>query len=229
MFRRISSVFLFLVGACLAFAQAPQCVSTSQDPDSSVTPVDIGTVITLTLESNFAVSATINGVSMTAVSGTPGVDDAITWDATHVAVADTTLQATITNGIGETAVCSWVIDVNCEDPSIVSVAPIGSSGIVIGGTLDCTYTVRITHLPTGTVDDYDVTISNLTNPGANLGTGSLGVVVEPDVLIEVGQVSFNTGTDSVRTVPTLGVLGLAVFSFLLISVGIVVARKNKTA
>ncbi len=201
---------------------APNCDSATQNPDSTVTPVDVGTVITLTLVTSGAVSAEIDGVPMMQVAG--GATNTRTWEATHVAVADTVVTATIANpdDPAETAECTWVIDINCIDPTIVSVAPIGQTGITIGGTPDCTYTVRITDHINGTFQLYDVTV------GAD-GLGVLNIVVPPDSWIEVGQEMLPTVTDSFRTVPTLGEWGLIFFVLLLMTAGVFFMRKKRLA
>jgi hypothetical protein len=199
---------------------APTCDSTTQNPDSTVTPVDVGTVITLTLVTSGAVEATIDGAPM-ATADDPDSNNPVTWTATHVAVADATITAVITNPDGETANCTWDIDINCVDPVIVSVGPVGSVGIVISGTVDCTYTVSITDA-NGNVTNYDVTVG----PG---GTGTLNVVIPPDAIIEVGQNGLPIATDSAFTVPTLGEWGLIAFIALLMGAGVVYMRRQRVA
>lgn len=200
---------------------APTCVA-SQDPAGTV---DVGTVVTLFLDTTNAVDATINGVSMT-----PDVDPDdnfnVQWSATHTAIADTTITAVVTNADGETTTCEWIIDINCIDPTIVSVAPVGEEGITIYGTFDCVYTVRITQHNTGEVNDYDVLIDNLTNVPFNEGTGTLDIVVPADAWIEVGQLGFPFATDMIPTVPTLGEWGLIAFITLLMGAGVVVIRRR---
>jgi hypothetical protein len=208
------------VDVTLVYAN-PTCMA-SQSPDSTVTPVDVGTVITLTLTTTGADSATLEGVPMTPVSGTPGTTDMVVWEATHVAVTDTTLQATATNPDGVETTCDFVIDINCIDPEIVSVARVGQIGITISGTPDCDYTVRIINHNTGSSNDYTVTV------GAN-GLGSLEVVVPPDAWIEVGQLGIPVVTDSVMTVPILGNWGFAAFVLLLVGIGVFFIRKRRLA
>ncbi len=200
----------------------PTCVA-SQDPTGTV---DVGTVIDLTLATTNAVAVTINGVAMT-----PDVDPDdnfnVSWSAQHTAIMDTTVTAVVTNSDGETTTCSWIIDINCIDPTIVSVAPVGQSGITIYGTFGCTYTVRITQHRTGVSTDYDVVINTLTNPGLNEGTGTLNVVVPSDSWIEVGQDGFPTATDMIPTVPTLGEYGMMALVLLLMGAGVFVIRKRQ--
>jgi hypothetical protein len=199
----------------------PTCVS-SQDPPGTV---DVGTVITLFLDTTNAIAATVEGSPMT-----PDVDPDdnfnVQWSAAHVAVADTILTGTVTNSDGETSTCTWTIDINCIDPSIVSVARVGEVGITIHGTFDCEYTVRITEHSSGTSTDYDVLIDVLTIPSLNEGEGTLDVVVPPDSWIEVGQVGFPSATDMVPTVPTLGEWGLIAFIALLMGAGVLFMRKR---
>jgi hypothetical protein len=201
---------------------APTCVA-SQNPDSTVTPVDVGTVITLTLMTTGAISADLDGVPMTAVSGVVGVDDNITWEATHTAVADTTLTAVATNPDGETATCTFPIDINCIDPIIVSIGPLRGTGITIFGTPGCDYTVRVT--------DHDSGVSNTATILA--GTDGFGtdntLTLSPDSWIEVGQLGLPVVTDSFMTVPTLGQWGLIAFVSLLMIVGIGIIRKRRLA
>lgn len=208
---------------CTLDFATPSCVAT-QDPDTTVTPVDIGTVVTLTLVTTGAMSATVDGVPMTLVSGTVGTNETLTFEATTTVVANATLEATITNPDGETSTCTWDIFANCEEPSLVSVAPIGETGIVISGSFGCTYSVFLTNQRTGNETDYDVEITSLR--GAGLGTGTLNVVVPPDTNICVGfQGAPNPGCNF-TTVPTLGTWGLILFMVLMIAAAIHVQRKQ---
>ncbi len=209
----------------------PVCVDTQQNPDTTVTPVDVGTVIDLTLITTGAVSASINAVPMTASVGTPGVDDMITWTAQHTAVSDTVVTALISNPENppETDQCDWIIDINCEDPTILSVAPVGQTGITIAGTEGCTYDVRITWA--GMCQLIQITI------GMD-GTGTDNAFVIPaDAIIEVGQLGqlpiddcgAGMPTDEVRTVPTLGEWALIAFVLLLMTAGVFYIRRNRLA
>jgi hypothetical protein len=208
---------------CTLDFATPTCFAT-QDPDTTVSPVDIGTVVTLTLETTGAMSASVDGVPMTLVSGTVGTNEMLTFEATTTVVVDTTLTATITNPNGETSTCTWDIFTNCEEPTLVSVAPIGQSGIVISGSLGCTYSVFLTNQLTGTETVFDVEITNPT--GAGLGTGTLNVTVQPDTNICVGfQGQPNPGC-SFSTVPTLGTWGLIVFLVLMIAAALHIQRKQ---
>lgn len=210
---------------------APVCVDTQQVPDTMVMPVDVGTIINLTLITTGAISATINNVPMVASVGTPGVDDMITWTAMHTAVTDTVVTALISNpeNPAETNQCDWIIDINCEDPTILSVAPVGQTGIIITGTVGCTYDVRITWA--GMCQLVPITI------GMD-GTGTDNVFVIPaDAIIEVGQLGqlplndcgAGMPTDEVRTVPTLGEWALIAFVLLLMTAGVFYIRRNRLA
>jgi hypothetical protein len=199
----------------------PTCMA-SQSPDSTVTPVDVGTVITLTLTTTGAVAAELEGIPMAVASGTPGVTDVVVWEATHVAVADTVLQATATNPDGVEATCDFVIDINCIDPLIEYVAPVGQVGITISGTPGCDYTVRVTTHNTGSSTDYTV------NVGLD-GLGTLDIVIPPDAWIEVGQLGIPVVTDSVMTVPILGEWGFIAFIMLLVGAGVFYMRKRRLA
>ena len=200
----------------------PVCGAATQDPDSTTTPVDVGTVITLSLVTTGAVDAAIGGVSMT-----PDVDAddnvTVTWTATHTAVADETITATITNPDGTTADCSWVIDINCIEPTLVlPLPPIGDTGITIMGTPDCTYTVFIVG-PDGSETTIDITV------GPD-GTGTdTTVVIEPDTTYSVGQQGLPNPGGQATTVPTLGEWGLIAFITLLMASGVVFMRRRRLA
>lgn len=196
---------------------------TSQDPPN---PVDVGTVVTLTLTTTGATAAELEGVAMTAVMGTPGIDNNITWEATHTAVADVTLTATATNPDGEETTCDFFVDINCIDPSIVSVASVGQIGITIFGTFGCDYTVRIVEHNTGVENTYTVNIDTLDDAVLQTGTGTLNVVVPADAWIEVGQLGLPVVTDMVPTVPTLGEWGLIAFVLLLTAAGVFMMRRR---
>lgn len=201
---------------------APACVSTTQNPDSTVTAVDVGTVITLTLVTEGAVSATIDGVAMTVVAGTEGVSNQVTWTATHTATSDQTITAVITNEDGETDNCSWVIDINCIDPTIVSIAPVGERGILISGTPECVYTLRITDHNMDSSTDYDIAVGDD-------GFGYLDIVVPADSWFELGQLGLAGGVSSSgKSVPTLGEWGMIAFVMLLMVAGVAFMRRQRT-
>jgi hypothetical protein len=206
----------------------PVCIDTTQAPDSTVTPVDVGTVITLTLMSTGAISATINAVPMAVTMGTPGVTDPVTWEATHVAVADTVVDAIITNPDGTTVTCSWIIDINCIDPEIVAVPPVGQSGITVFGTLDCTYDVSITDA-NGICTVVQVTITDDDGSGST-GTGTDNVfIMPPDAFCAVSQEGFGcTGAPGLpSSVPTLGEWGMFAFVLLLMAAAVVFMRRKR--
>jgi hypothetical protein len=117
---------------CTIPYDAPTCVA-SQDPDSSVTPVDVGTIITLTLDTTNAVDATVDAVPMT-----PDVDPdsnaSVSWTAASVAISDTTLVGIATNPEGETVQCSWQISTNNQPPPAPTIVnPADGSTVVIAG------------------------------------------------------------------------------------------------
>ena len=135
---------------------APVC---TQDPDSTVTPVDVGTVITLTSTTTNTVSATADGVPMTLVSGTPNTDFSTVWEATHVAVVDTVIDAQSLNPDGDMGGCSWTIDVNRR----LTVAVTPTSGLVTteaGGT--ATFSVVMDQDPP--LDEVTIALSS-SDPG----------------------------------------------------------------
>ena len=110
----------------------PTC-SASQDPDSTVTPVDIGTVITLTLDTTNAVTATVESVPMTP-DADPNTNLAVGWTATSTAVENTVITGTGTNPDGESVQCTWEIQVNNQPPSAPNITqpPDGSSILIEG-------------------------------------------------------------------------------------------------
>ena len=183
--RLVSVCLLFAFGATAFAGGAPMCVSTTQSPDTQTTPVDVGTVVTLSLTTSGAVSAEIDGTPM---NGGPD-----SWTATHVVVVNTVISAVIDNGAGGQASCEWVIDTNCSDPSISDVAEPGNSGVTISGDNDCTYTVRV-------IDDMaSMTDFNVQIFGGGMET--LNVVVPANGTIQVGQFGLPVVTDSFMTTP----------------------------
>jgi hypothetical protein len=210
------------VTCVLDFAD-PVCLATTQNPDSTVTPVDVGTPITLTLVTTGAVSATIDGAPMAVTSGVVNMDNQITWEATHVAVIDTVITAVITNPDGTTQQCTWIIDINCVDPEIISVAPVGQTGITISGTDGCAYDVSI-------IDSTGFCVVISIPVGAS-GTGTNTTqVIPPDATIQVGQQGAGCGgivSDQIRTVPTLGEWAMIAFVMLLMATGVVIMRRRR--
>ena len=206
----------------LDFADAV-CVDTQQNPDSTVTPVDVGTVITLTLVTTGAVSATIDGVPMTP-DVDPNDNNNVNWTANHTAVVDTVVTAVITNPDGTTANCTWIIDINCETPVLVSVPPVGGTGITISGTPGCTYDVSIT---TATLGCQVVQIT--------VGADGMGVdnvfVMPPDAFCAISQQTFGcTGPIGLpSSVPTLGEWGLMAFVLMLMASAVWFMRKRRLA
>lgn len=202
----------------------PTCAA-SQDPKGTV---DVGTVINLSLATTNASTVTLEGVAMTA-NVDPDDNFNVTWTAQHTAIADRILTATVTNPDGETTTCTYTIDINCIDPEIVSVAPVGQNGITIYGTFGCEYTVRVIQHNTGVTTDYTVEIDTLTDAQLNVGTGFLNITVPADAWIEIGQLGLPTVTDMIPTVPTLGEWGLIAFVLLLMATGMVLLRNRKLA
>ena len=120
----------------------------TQDPDSTINPVDNGTVITIFLDSTNAVSATVNGGGMT-----PDVDPNnnlnVEWSATHTAVMGTTLNGVATNPDGETSSCTWPIEIIVP---VITVAPTAGLVTTEAGGSD-TFTISVDQPP-----NSDVTI-----------------------------------------------------------------------
>lgn len=159
----------------------PSCGTASQNPDTSVTPVDPGTVVSLELDTTGAVSAEIDMVSMTP-DVDPDSNNGVTWSASSTVLNDVTLDALITNPDGETTACSWTLDVNCVDPTLVEPLPsAGNTGITLTGTEFCRYDARI-----ATPNSCNV-ISISAGIGGN-GTDNSFVMPSGPVVVEVGQV-----------------------------------------
>lgn len=211
--------------ACTLNFAAATCVA-SQSPDSTVTPVDVGTVITLSLETTNASTATVNGIAMTP-SADPDTNNMVTFTASYVALEDEVVTAMVTNPDGETTTCTWTIDVNCIPPSLTDVAPVGQLGVEISGSLGCTYSVFLLDLRSGTETVYDVTVD--TSDGQGFGTGILQIVVPPDTEITVGFTGQPNPGGGFITVPTLGFWGLIVFIAVLLAVALGMQRKRRLA
>ena len=191
-------------------------------------PLDLGTVVTLFLDTTNAITATIDGVPMT-----PNVDPtthhSVQFTATHVAEADSIITAVVTNPDGDITTCTWMIEV-CSAPFIIDVADVGQIGITIGGTLGCMYTVRVTEMNTGSETEYSVEVDTPEGRQFPLGTGFLNITIPADAKIEVGP-PFGP---AVITVPTLSTTLLFIFIFFLVISAFLINRRtikriNKTA
>lgn len=107
----------------------PTCIAT-QDPDSTVTPVDLGTVITLTLDTTNAISATVDGVPMTP-SADPDVQFDVAWEATSTAISTEDLTGIGVNPNGDEVSCIWSINVINEPPTSPDITQPPSGAIVV--------------------------------------------------------------------------------------------------
>ncbi len=112
----------------------------TQDPDTTVTPVDVGTVITLSLDSTNGTDATVDGVPMTP-DANPDNNFNVEWSATHTAIEDVVLNGNTTNPDGETSACTWVIDVN--NPTITVSPTTGLVTTEAGGSDSFTIAVDV--------------------------------------------------------------------------------------
>ena len=174
------------------------CDTALQTPDATVNPAFPGQNILLSLETEGASEVTIDGVPMTAVSGTPGEDNAITWNFNYTAIEDAVVDVLVSNPEGQTTTCSWNIDVDCLPPRII-MATI-TQPLLISGSEGCVYTARATDLMTTVSTESDITIDS--------GGFGQGGDLFPDMLIEVGQLGLPAVLDSRHTVKSvlLGVL-----------------------
>jgi hypothetical protein len=213
------------VTCTLNFAAAT-CGSATQNPAGSV---DVGTDVTLSLVTTGAVSATINGTPMAALSGTPGTDNSVTWTYTHNAITDETITATITNpnGVTTSTNCSWVIEVNCEDPLELSIPSPGHTGICFRGTPGCTYTIHADG-PSGEFSfDVDVPDGTPDEDGRVLYCDNT-IVVEADTTYRVGQLGQPAPAGGgIMSVPTLGEWALIGFVLILMTAGLFFMRRRR--
>ncbi|KAA9134087.1 hypothetical protein F3N42_00620 [Marinihelvus fidelis] len=117
MTTRILVALLALAGANAAMAQVElTCSNPTQSPDSTVSAVDIGTVITLSIDTTGAADARIDGVSLTP-DVDPDANDNVTWTATHTAIQDRTIDVVAWSaGDAASVTCSWTIEVEETPP-----------------------------------------------------------------------------------------------------------------
>ncbi len=228
---------------CALDFEAPTCDTFTQNPDSSVTPVNPGTMIMLSINTTNALSVTYDDgtgpLAMVSTSGVPETTYMDTWTATYAAFFPTTITVTVTNADGETTTCTTDIGVNCN-ASILSVGSPGSTGTVtiqgIGAVApgldydiyysnDCSLAISsdLAGLATfaGSI--------NLTGAGAVQNSGPAGHMIQPDVCY---YVTCNGSTIILdvfgrRTVPTLGEWGLMAFALLLMAAGVVHMRRRR--
>ena len=110
----------------------PACSSATQDPDTTVTPVDVGTVIALSLDTTNAVSTTIDTIPMTPAVD-PNTNFGATWAGTTTAISNTVITAVSTNPEGESTQCTWDIQVNDSPPPPTITQPPDGSTVLIEG------------------------------------------------------------------------------------------------
>lgn len=137
---RILVALLVLTLANVAFGQVQlTCSNPTQSPDSTVSAVNIGTVITLSVDTTGAVDAQVGGVPMTP-DVDPNSNDNVTWTATHTAVQDLTIDVVASSaGNAASVSCSWSIDV-VELPPGFSKA-FAPAQIAAGGVSTLTFSI----------------------------------------------------------------------------------------
>jgi len=113
----------------------------------------------------------------------------------------------------------YEIEDDCAEPVLLDVAPIGQSGIQIGGTPDCVYLLSLTD-GNGGMQEIPVAI------GPN-GAGFVDVPVVADLRIELFQVNADAPSVTGATVPTLQTWAL--FAFALLLAGAAIAMKRRRA
>ncbi len=199
--------------------QTPSCGAQAQDPAAG-TPVDVGTVITLTLTTTNAVAASINGVDMTVVSSA-GADT--NWTASYTAVTNELISAVITGADGEEVTCTaqYDIQVNCINPTIVGVTgTLGGTGTVsVNGTPGCSYEVTVTAPSLTTPQVVSVLIPDCGDAEC-IGTATIQYPLDATISVANGNTIF--------TVPTLGEWGLIAFITLLMGSAVVMMRRRRT-
>jgi hypothetical protein len=215
----------------LVFAAA-SCDSITQSPDSTVTPVDVGTVITITVTTTNATNVFVDGAPATPMSD-PNTTLNNTWTANHVAVTDTTLTISVETpgATPSTTDCGTTdIFINCMVISI-GVTP---DGIIVTGTPDCDFDIYCAGPNAG----LPVVGNNIGPDAVFLGTvltngsgvANLNIIPSPDsVYAATVAGSPVVGAVSPRTVPTLGEWGLIGFITLLLGAAIFFMRRQRLA
>ena len=108
--KTIATVLLGLL-CTPAFAQSFGCFNLTQSPDTTLTPVNIGTVVTLSVDTIDAVRAEIDGVPLTPTLD-PNTNSANSWTATTTVIVDRTIDVVVYSaGDTSSATCSWTIDI----------------------------------------------------------------------------------------------------------------------
>jgi len=225
----------------------PTCMNPTQNPDSTVTAVDPGTMIALGLSTTNAVDVElfIGGMSignMTPMTD-PLVNYAVDWTFNYTASAPLTIDATVTNPDGETTTCSWVIDVNCA-AIITGVSGTPSNLLVeiegVGDVVGIDYNIWAAPcggaiddpVPAGAVNLGVITLVDPVGGGFVAGNGVF-TNVPPDSCIYVTCASDLTDTTLdvfvIRVVPTLGQWGLVIFATLLMAAGVFFMRRKRIA
>jgi len=211
---------------------AATCDTISQSPDSTVTPVPVGTVITITVTTTNATNVLIDGVPATPMSD-PNTNLNNTWTANYVATSDTTIDVSVeTPGTTpSTANCGTVdIDIDCMVTSIV-VTP---DGIIVTGTPDCDFDIYCAGpdaaLPVvgNNVGPDAVFLGTVLTDGS--GVAILNIEPSPDsVYAATVAGSPVIGAVTPRTVPTLGEWALIGFITLLLGAAIFFMRRQRLA
>lgn len=114
----------------------------------------------------------------------------------------------------------YEIEDDCAEPSLLNVAPIGQSGIQVGGTPDCVYLLTIVD-GNGATQEVPVTM------GPD-GTGFADVLIGPDFRINLFQINATTPSVSGATVPTLQTWTLLIFITLLAGSALYLRRREQT-
>lgn len=211
---------------------AATCDTITQDPDSTMMPVDVGTVITITVTTTNATNVFLDGVAMTPASD-PNTTLNNTWTGTHTATDDVTLTISVETpgATPSTADCgTTVIDINCQ---VMSIAINGDS-LIVNGTPGCEFDVYCsgpdaTTPVVGNNVGGDAVFVGTVLADAN-GVGVLNLVLSPDSVYAATVAGSSTiGAVTARTVPTLGEWGLIAFITLLMGSAVYFMRRRRLA
>lgn len=215
----------------IAYAAA-SCDTLTQAPDSSVTPVPVGTVITLTVTTTNATNVFIDGIPATPGSD-PNTNLNVTWTANHTATMDATLVVSVeTPGTMPTTADCGTFDIQI-DCMVTSIVILGDT-LVVTGTPDCSFDVYCAG-PDATVPVVGNNVGGdavyigtfTTGPNGEVNTG---FIVSPDsIYAATVEGSPAIGAVTPRTVPTLGEWALIGFIMLLLGSAVFFMRRQRKA
>jgi len=216
--------------ATITFAAAV-CGDVTLDPVPPADGYSVGDSInTIAVEITGASSVTIAGVSCTA-SADPDTNPTVTWTYpnAYTVLGPDSLAVVATNPNGVTTTCgNIVIDVDCTEANIISIAPAGGVGdIVIEGIAGLDY--EIWYGPCGQAQ-FDIMngfyVGDVMIGGQGIGTLANVNIVEDTCYYVVCPGEIIASNSLIRTVPTLGEWGTAIFVVLVMFAGLVILRRK---